>query len=172
VNPGPRVAMTAEPPTPIRSEPTGHRLSTSGRVVATAVLNGLHHECPLVRETRTPTNWTDGADRRPTPISSFEIPTRNVCTSVSFVPDTARCRNRTRSMDIEANLRTYLGRAPPPRGTRPSTTATTTSSYTENGVRSTSSLSDRTYSSRAFTSRSTLRAGACCARPPLCCRRA
>ena len=38
------------PPTSIRLEPSGHRLPTGRRVIATPVLNGLHHEYQLVRE--------------------------------------------------------------------------------------------------------------------------
>jgi transposase InsO family protein len=37
-------------PSPIRPQPTGHRLPTDGRVIATPVLNGLHHEYQLARE--------------------------------------------------------------------------------------------------------------------------
>jgi putative transposase len=36
-------------PARIRPVPTGHRLPSSGRVIATPVLNGLHHEYQLVR---------------------------------------------------------------------------------------------------------------------------
>ena len=42
--------MPEPPPTQIRPEPTGHRLPTGRRVMATPVLNGLHHEYQLVRE--------------------------------------------------------------------------------------------------------------------------
>jgi serine/threonine protein kinase len=38
------------PPTPITPAPTGPRLPTGSRVIATPVLNGLHHEYQLVRE--------------------------------------------------------------------------------------------------------------------------
>jgi transposase InsO family protein len=38
------------PPTQIRPKPTGHRLPTGGRVIATPILTGLHHEYRLVRE--------------------------------------------------------------------------------------------------------------------------
>ena len=37
-------------PAQIRPAPTGHRLPTGCRVIATPVLNGLHHEYQLVRE--------------------------------------------------------------------------------------------------------------------------
>ena len=37
-------------PALIRPKPTGHRLPPGGRVIATPVLNGLHHEYHLVRE--------------------------------------------------------------------------------------------------------------------------
>ena len=37
-------------PTLIRPAPTGHRLPTGCLVIATPVLNGLHHEYQLVRE--------------------------------------------------------------------------------------------------------------------------
>jgi hypothetical protein len=30
--------------------PTGHRLPTGGRVIATPVLNALHHEYQLIRD--------------------------------------------------------------------------------------------------------------------------
>jgi hypothetical protein len=35
------------PPALLRPEPTGHHLPTHGRVVATPILNGLHHEYRL-----------------------------------------------------------------------------------------------------------------------------
>ncbi len=37
-------------PALIQPEPTGHRLPRGGRVIATPILNGLHHEYHLVRE--------------------------------------------------------------------------------------------------------------------------
>ena len=42
--------MPEPSPTQIKPAPTGHRLPTGSRVIATPVLNGLHHEYHLIRE--------------------------------------------------------------------------------------------------------------------------
>jgi putative transposase len=43
-------AIPEPSPAQITPAPTGHRLPTGSRVIATPVLNGLHHEYQLIRE--------------------------------------------------------------------------------------------------------------------------